>query len=243
MIKVSEFLGKRLISLADAKTVGCVCNVWFDSRLRYAKTIEVLSDEDEFPERTFIELRNVTCGNDAAVIKHSVYANTYNLASATITGIINKNCYNQSGTYLGKVTDVILNNRNVEKIVCENGEFTPKQLLSISRDIIIFNDSGKPIKLYKPKVPAPLDSKVINAEVSLHRQERVQTPTAPVNVTVTRTPGDPVKDYSFLMGKSVRSPIISGGKVLIPQGTTVTQATIDLARKENKLVQLALRAY
>ena len=74
-------------------------------------------------------------------------------------------------------------------------------------------------------------------------QSNVETPATPQSVTVTRTPGEPVKDYGFLMGKPVHSDIISHGRVLIPAGSVVDENVIEYARRENKLVQLALQAY
>ena len=45
------------------------------------------------------------------------------------------------------------------------------------------------------------------------------------------------------MGKPVHSDIISHGRVLIPAGSVVDENVIEYARRENKLVQLALQAY
>ena len=239
MIKVSDLLGKPLISLADAKNAGYVCSVWFDAKLQRAKTAEIVSDDDDLPERSYTELRLMQCEGDAAVIKSFVAIRPMNAAGAVVPCPINRESFNQSGNALGKVRDVLLDGCVVTQIVCDKGTFTPKELLSLGSDLCIFNDTGAPIKLAKPRVPAPQSAAKRTAE--LHAS--VQTPTAPQSVTVTRTPVDPVKDYSFLMGKPVRTPVTSGGKILIAAGTVVNEKVIELARKENKLVQLALRAY
>ena len=67
MIKISDFLGKPLISISDAKSVGYVSNVWFDGKLQYAKTAEITNDDDDYPERAYVELRYMQC--DRAYIR------------------------------------------------------------------------------------------------------------------------------------------------------------------------------
>lgn len=240
MIKISDLLGKPLISLFDAKAVGFISNVWFDSKLVAAKTAEITSDDDEFPERSYTQIRYMECDGDAAVIKSLAGVTSLNSSVATVSSPINRRAFNQNGKDLGTVRDVILENNRTQKIICEKAEFTPKELLSLGDNLCIFNDTGKPIKLARPKVPRPTP-KAAETEVNIF--SAVQTPRMPQSVTVTKTPGVPVKDYSFLMGKPVRTPVLSGGKILIPAGKIVDEQTIELARRENKLVQLALRAY
>lgn len=280
-MKVSEILGKALISIADAKTVGVVSNVWFDDKLLRAKTVEILSDEDNFPERSFVRFNALDIGGDAAVVRSLSQVENKNLSTAPNCCPINNACYDRLGTELGKVRDIVLEGDAVTQIYCEKATLTPSRLISLSDELCVFNDSDKPYKLPKPRRKSFPTPKVAHAAmpVALHDQsvvtqtpqtdtERtplppsaqevrslrgftagtqadstVATPTSPQNVTVTRTPGDPVKDYGFLLGKPVRSNITSGGTTLIPAGTVVDENTIELARREGKLVQLALRAY
>ena len=240
MIKISDFLGKPLISISDAKSVGYVSNVWFDGKLQYAKTAEITNDDDDYPERAYVELRYMQCDGDAAVIKTTAHISASNLVSATTPCPINRRSFNQSGKALGHVRDVTIEGRNVQQIICDKATFSPKELLSLSENLCIFNDTGSPIKLAKARVPRPSRT-AEKTPVQIHTS--VQTPKTPQSITVTRTPGVPVKDYSFLMGKPVHSPVLSGGQVIIPAGTVVNEKIIELARRENKLVQLALRAY
>ncbi len=259
MLKVSELLGKTLLSLSDAQNVGYVGAVWFDAKLTRAKTAEIFSDDDQRPESAYVEMRQMQCDGDAAVIRSQAAVLPQNLASAVSPCPINCQSYNQSGKALGKVRDVLLEDNAVAGIVCESKTFTPAELLSLSRDMCIFNDTGAPVKLPKarfhraaqkkaakpmpaaiPPIAAPAERKARPIE---DETNRVATPTQPQSVTVTRAPGDPVKDYRFLLGKPVHTPVMRGERVLIPAGTQVTEEVIELARRENKLVQLALRAF
>lgn len=254
MLKVSDLLGKPLLSLADAKSVGYIGNLWFDAKLLHAKTAEIISDDDDDEKRTFVELRNMQCEGDAAVIKSQAVVLPVNLLSAVLPCPINRVGYNQSGKAVGKVREVTLEGRDVVQIVCENATFTSKEVLSLSDNLCIFNDTGKPIKITKPKAAAPRHTMQTSVTATPSPAEQpapeqaqtppqVQTPPLPQNVTVTRMPGAPTKDYSFLLGKTVHSPIIRNGRTLIGSGTVVDEQVIELARKYSKLVQLALRAY
>lgn len=247
MIKVSDLLGKPLISLADAKSVGYVSNVWFDSKLRTVKTAEITDDDDDVCERKYVPFRFMQCDGDAAVIKSLTAVLNENAATAVLPSPINRFCYNQSGKEMGHVRDVVLDGTQVTQILTEKATFTPKELLSSGNNLCIFNDTGLPVKLPKPQSVAPRmpvpTAKHARMPVQLHNAAPVQTPVTPQNVTVTRTPGEPIKNYGFLLGKPVHSPVVKGGKVLVAAGAVVTDAVIELCRKENKLVQLALRAY
>lgn len=267
MIKVSELTGKPVISLAEAKNLGYISGIWFDGKLTSAKTAEILSDSDDAPERRYVALKSLAVGDDAAVVRSAQLAKESNMQTATAACPINSQCYNQDGKSLGYVCDVILSGDKVTEIICEKAGFAPSKLLAIGNALCVFNDTDKPIKLPSParrKKPKAAH----NAPNPLHApnheppqnfaapareqpapplaplaQSNVETPATPQSVTVTRTPGEPVKDYGFLMGKPVHSDIISHGRVLIPAGSVVDENVIEYARRENKLVQLALQAY
>ena len=247
MVKASELAGKQLISLSDAKAVGCILRLGFDSKLTRAKAAEIVNDEDDdFPEHAFVPLRYLKCEGDAAVIK-SVSSLSLSAPADFVPFPIGAECFNQSGDKLGSLRDIELEKSAVVRLICEKQAFTPKELISRSDGMLIFNDTGAPLRVARKRVPRPTQAKEKRTAKILPASETnvqsVMTPTSPQSVTVTRTPGEPVKDYSFLLGKPVRTAVVSGGKVIIPAGTLVSEKTIEIARKHGKLVQLALHAY
>lgn len=241
MTKISDLLGKPLISLADAMNVGYISNVFFDKKLTRAKAAEITSDEDERPEYTYLRFSSLRCDGDAAVIKALSPSALAGGQAESFPCPINCKGFNQSGKDLGYIRDVILERTRVTGIVCDKATFTPRELLSVSSNMCIFNDTGAPIKIAKPRPSKPKTPPAPKRTVL--PENAVFIPPAPQSVTVTRTPGEPVKDYSFLLGKPVRTPVTSGGKIIIPAGAIVSEKIIELARKEGKLVQLAIRAY
>lgn len=259
MIKVSDITGKPVISIADARNPGYVAGVWLDGKLLFAKTVEILCDEDEMPERAFAPFRSVSWGEDAAILKSQSAVTEINSPSAVIMPL-NLRCYNTDGKFLGCVRDVEIDGSAVKRILCDDKTLAPEKLVSASADTLIFNDTDKPFKLPKvtkqnkthkksvektepPAAHAPILAPEQNISAPQKQSSTVQTPVIPQSVTVTHTPGLPTKDYSFLMGKPVHSPIVSQGRVLIPSGVVVDERVIEYARRENKLVQLALQAY
>ena len=240
MIQVSDLPGKSLISLADATTLGYIANVWFDNGLRRARVVEIICDDDERPERSYADFSKITCEGDAAVIPSADYLTSIKSAAATVPCPINRPCYNQSGKSLGPLRGILLEKCNTAKIVCESATFTPKELLSLGANLCIFNDTGKPVKRPRGKSVKPT---VLKASAPAAQENGVQTPPYPQTVTVSSAPEAPVKNYSFLIGKTVRTAVTNGDTVLIPAGTTVSESTIERARRYGKLVQLALRAF
>ena len=247
MVKASELAGKQLISLLDARAVGYILRLGFSDRLKTVKAAEIASDDDDFPERAFVPLRYLKYDGDVAVIKSAAML-SLSPPVEFVPFPIGAQCFNFRGENLGTLRDIELEGSTVVKLICEKGEFTQKELLSRSDGILVFNDSGKPIRITRKRVPkvgekqARRTAQILPAH-SPAPESVVQTPTSPQSVTVTRTPGEPVKDYSFLLGKPVRQPVTSGGKVIIPAGALVSEETIETARKHGKLVQLALHAY
>ncbi len=145
MRKISEFLGKPLISLADAACIGFVSNVWFDCKLKKAKLVEVVNDEGE-PERVFLPFDKIVADADAAVLK----SGNGGLPEPTATAVpcpINRPCFNISGEALGTLTDVTLDGAAVLELVCGDKTFTPNELLTVGKTLCILNDTGKPYKL------------------------------------------------------------------------------------------------
>lgn len=245
MIQVSDLPGKSLISLADAATLGYIANVWFDSKLQRARVVEVICDDDDRPERSFADFAKLTCDGDAVVIPSAECLKDEKSSLASTPCPINRPCYNQSGKSLGTLRGILLENCNTVKIICENGNFTPKELLALGADLCIFNDTGKPIKIARPKKPTAQTGAQAPAKPPEETPQTsgVQTPPSPHAVTVSPNPGEPVKNYSFLLGKPVHTAVTHNGMTLIPSGTVVDESVIELARKYGKLVQLALRAF
>lgn len=184
MIKVSELLSKQLICLSTASVAGTISNITFDPRLTRGKLLHLLNEDDTAPEIRFVELKRVSALNeDACVVKTDDCI--INEWAAKVTGAANPmNClgFNQDGKALGKVRDIVLDGVTVSKILLDDASFSPKDLLSYSDSLLIFNDTGKPYKLPHPKVKVPLP-KQGNSTVRLHSFNAPDVPKAAITDT------------------------------------------------------------
>ena len=173
MIKISDFLGKPVLALYDAQTIGTATDILFDSKLKKAKCIKVFQDEDDtLPETLYIPLRSVKdlLSDTLAIASRHHTQNAWALpVTATSTNPINSSCYNQDGKLLGIVRDILLTDGNVTAIIVDNKQYTPLTLLSQSSTALIFNDTGKPIKLKAPKkIKVPSVDTTRTSSVKVH---------------------------------------------------------------------------
>ena len=255
MNKLSEIIGMPVIALAKAERIGTVVDLRFDAKLSAVKSAEIFDENYDDDNTFFIPADKLRLGENAAVILSDSCIRSLDFAT-TARNPVNSECYNHLGKKLGYVCDVLLNGLAVDKFVTSGGEFTPDKLLRSSDKVCVFNDTDSPIKLPKParrrakSAPAPAAPLLQDAPPQPQQlapeyddAAQITTPALPLSVTVTHTQGDASKDYGFLLGKSVHSHIVSNGRILISAGTVVDENVIEFARREKKLVRLALQAY
>lgn len=158
MYKLSEIVGKNVVSLYEAKNTGTLVNVLFDKNLTKIKYFEVFSDEDEDISRKFFSPDVVgAMENDAVVIKNcGKMMSRFSIPPVFVPGPVNAAVYNPSGVALGRVTDVTLDGFSVTEINVGELSFAPSDVLSKSDEILIINDTGEKIRLTPPvkKVPS-----------------------------------------------------------------------------------------
>lgn len=263
MIKVSELISKRLVCLSTAEIVGTISNIIFDSKLNNGKLLEIYNDDENDAQLKYVELKKIKSSDyDAVTVADDNYlTSAWNTETSGIVNPINCECFNQDGKSLGYVRDIVLDGAKVVSILVDKIEFEPKLLMSYSKELIILNDSGKPIKLPKTRASVPLSTDTLQV-VKIHENttndnnikkdneinDTISVPSkvSKENTVVTRTPNedyDNKNQYSFLIGKTVNKDIVNnGGDIIIAKGVFISDATITLAKESGKLVQLALRA-
>ncbi len=233
MVKVSELISKRLIALSSAETAGTVENVIFDDKLTAGKLLKIYDDGGNDAETKYVELRRVkNTDSDACVIADKSFAFTdAGTRKTKENNPINKICFNQDGKVLGTVRDVVLENSAVKSILTDGEEFTPDKIISYSDKLIVINDTGKPIKTYKPKaarVPAP--EKAAARKVSVHIAEQPQAIAQPAPAQQTAQQTAPTQQTAAAPEKT--SDNVKLPSRVPPQNTTVISAP---AQTENAL--------
>lgn len=254
-MNVSEIISKRIVELRTARILGTVINVKFSPTLKKAENL-LLLDENENDE-TFLSLgiKNLFAFRNEFLVVKSINSPLLVHNGGTFNPINLPAC-NQDGKTLGKITDVSLNeNYTVKSFILGKTEFDFGKLLSFSESLVIFNDSGKRITLPKlsSHAPSKTDLKQMIVKAFELTTDIPQSPSAigaaPTSFGVatptaaSMPPSERHSDFSFLVGKRIaRDLYSSAGKLIAACGSVITFETIKAAGKDNKLVQLTIRA-
>jgi len=257
---ISELVGKQLLSLSEAETIGTVENVLFDEKLKTAKTLKIYSEDEDNPEICFVNFKAVKSLNfDACVISNrEALSFEWNTLLGTPSPML-WSCFNQDGKELGRMRDIELDNSKVKQFLIGETFYEQKQLLSFSNSVLIFNDTGKAVRLPKTKTRIPFcacgqNISVHSVEVKPAKIEETKPDIAlpnrvlPNATIVSRSPVLEKENpsnlvYRFLLGKKLSRPIKNeNGNALISKDTRITEEVIELCKNNGKLVQLALYA-
>lgn len=226
MTKVSEMLGKPIISLAEATVMGTVSNMFFDERLSVGKFLAVFREDDD--QTLYVPLDKIECdGEDALVVRTSSCA--VSEISATPSPI-NSFAFSVDGKALGSVRDLTLDGKRTISILVDGVDYPIGKLITLSTHMIILNTTDKPFKMPKKNVKTELEQPVIaKPSMSMPRVKANGTPD--------------VSAYGFLIGKRLQVPLYAADGQKIAQENTIIDETIIASAKANgKLVQLALHS-
>lgn len=218
MYKVSDLLGKPLLALSEAQILGTIANIFFDDKMSKG-TFVLFYNDDEEPR--YLPLAKITnFDSDAAVVK---FAEGISESAEGLPNPINGFAFGQTGKSLGVIKDIVMDGTKVDSFIIGDRSYPVSDLVSAG-NLLIFCDGEKPIKL------RPISSKKADAE---QPKQEIRTPKhsgfAP--------------SYDFLLGKKLQRNILSvDGKIIAHEGDNVTGSIIEDAKREGKLVILALNA-
>lgn len=218
MYKVSDLLGKPLLALSEAQILGTIANIFFDDKM-YKGTFVLFYTDDEDPR--YLPLSKISnFDSDAAVVK---FAEGISECAEGLPNPINSFAFGQNGKSLGVIKDIIMDGTKVDSFIIGARSYPVSDLVSAGK-LLIFCDGEKPIKL------RPMSSKKADSE---QPKQEIRTP---------KLSGF-APSYDFLLGKKLQRNILSlDGKIIAREGDNVTGSMIEAAKREGKLVILALNA-
>ncbi|MCL2862355.1 MAG: hypothetical protein FWE22_08100 [Firmicutes bacterium] len=251
MLKISDIIGKRVVSLQSAEIEGIVLDVVFDDRMKSAKLLKVFNEDGEEVSERFVQLRFVkNLDADALTVMNPVNLKpSWQVNVVGVKNPINAECFNQDGVLLGRVRDIELSEKNeVASISVEkDGEvkkILPNTLLNLSESVLIFNDTGKKMTIKKSPsnkgVAIPLKGE--EQKVSVMAEQKISIPK---RVIVEKGQDSEIiqNHFKYLLDKLLKKDIKdSKGKVILFEGTKVGIDEIAIAKKSGRLVHLALNA-
>lgn len=224
MYNVSELLGKPLLSISDALLLGTISNIYFDPKLQRGTLVMLYTADDE---RQFFPLGKIsTTAGDAAT---TLVSDELTAEASGVPSPINSYAFDCEGKCLGIIRDIIMDGCKVVSFIAGEHTLYADKLISIG-SVLIFNTGDKPVRLKakregsKQKPPSAEEIREESKDVAL--PQHVGAPS-----------------YEFLLGKKLQRTIVgSQGNVIASEGENVTDELIDKAKKEGKLVILALNA-
>lgn len=217
MFKVSELLGKPLLSLSEGRMLGTINNVYFDEKFSKATYVSLFTDEEDDLFFPFAKLSVIE--GDAAVTLSSEELTS---EICDLPCPINRYAFDQNGNSLGIIKDVIIQNAKVISLEADVS-LLPTRILSADK-LLVFNTGNKQIKLHSKKLPD-----ITNEQ---------QKPEITLPIKTANFPS-----YDFLLGKKLQRTISTpSGRIIASQGQNVTSDVIKDAKREGKLVMLALNS-
>lgn len=149
MKKISDFLGKPVLSLYESVTQGIVKDLIFDKNFKKLKYI-VMFDDNEFQEEKVINVADIySYGENALIIKNNACIELKSAIQSEVSNPINNRAYTTLGKFLGIVTDVVLDDKqNISQVELDNTNMIEiKQVVTSGKDAMFIQDEDNLVKL------------------------------------------------------------------------------------------------
>lgn len=143
MIKLTEILSKPIISLSNCKTEGIVSDAVFDRNFKRLKFL-ILFDNDEHLDDKSLNINSIySYGENAIIVKddEDLSLVVSNMQTCDKSNVINCSCYTYLGTFLGKVTDILLDEKYyVKSLVVGQTTIEINDVINTGEDTVIVQD-------------------------------------------------------------------------------------------------------
>lgn len=254
---LSEIISKPVLNLYNGKIEGTIKNVCFDSSFKKILSLKMFdNDEEEFLIETS-KIYNI--GQNTIVIKNNeALTNTINEITCMENNPINLHTYTLSGEYLGKLTDIELNDKfeTVTFITEEDIKIKKEEIFNVGQNIIV-NNTNKKITLsnFKPKVKITqiieeqksitilpkIEDSIIQEDILKTKQEKDEEKKEPFKIYNQPTPQKLIGNSNFLIGrKAVKTIYGINNEVIIKKDNIINTKNLENAKKHSKLVELTV---
>lgn len=143
MIKLTEILSKPVISLSNCKTEGIVRDAVFDRNFKRLKFL-ILFDNDEHLDDKSLNINSIySYGENAIIVKddEDLSLVVSNMQTCDKSNVINCSCYTYLGTYLGKVTDILLDEKYyIKGLIVGQTTIEISDIINTGEDTVIVQD-------------------------------------------------------------------------------------------------------
>lgn len=232
--KISNILGKPIISIYDGMMEGYIKNILVDKKMKKVVYFCIFNDESQ--EEKLVNSNDIySISHDSLMIKNN---ENISLAETIMIEHINPigfKVFDLNGNFDGKIVDILFDDKfEIEKIFMQEEKILDKKnILNVGNNLIIKN-SKKNVKLssFKPKtkIIGNIETKDVKVEIQKENKSK-NIRTYPKKILTA--------GYEFLIGRKVGQNIYTDNKQLIAKKQSkITSQIIDVASQNGKLKEL-----
>lgn len=154
MEQVTEIISKKIISLEEGVCVGYIFNPMFDFQTLSIYGYLICDESEEVIK--FLDIRNILANEEFIIIKNSnMLSFGENMQNNSPIG---KQIIASNGINLGKIKEINLNGKKINKLITEKGEINPNNISCWEGEYLIFSE--KKIKRHKKYNFPKIDKKI-----------------------------------------------------------------------------------
>ena len=264
MIKITEILSKPVVSILNSKTEGIIKNAIFDKNFKRLKWL-VMFDNNEHLEEKTLNINNIfSCGENAVIIKDgqdlSLEASCVKIGEKYLP--INNNVYTYLGKFIGKVNDIVLDDKYyIKSLIINNEEININEIITCGENVVIIQDNVKKLNIKNIKRKKKSEVNILNLKTNkeqvvnilnennneitenennepLFETEETKKVKYVLNECAT-LPKTFIANNELLIGRKLEKNIYSQNKELIAKkNSKITSDTINKAKMFYKLREL-----
>lgn len=252
-MNLTELLATPVVHLPTATYLGVVSAFGVDEEAKRISHVIVV-DEDSYCHEVAYRWEDVRRGQDALLVdapeaedspKRVPFRGAVLDTKGTSYGYLKDVAYTQTG-------------RIKELYTTKDERISPTRMCMVG-DVVLLHAKRRKKKVAPQETPAegqqkdepapdtqPVQEEVPAAVASPQQAEPPQVETPTVAIRQETPPPDEsglrriAGDYSFLLGRSVKSDLTLRGELLLAKGTTITPETVDMARQKGVLLPLTV---
>ena len=222
MEKISSYISKNVITLDEGENVGYILNVVFDQNLNTLIGFVITNDESD--KLFLLNKSDVKSSSEDNVIISST-DNLELILEEEENNPIGKQVVDCKGYSLGRVIDVLVQGRDVKRIITDKCEFFKKNIRKLGKNYIIF---GSKEKKYKKNPSSVFKIETTNLpNVHVQSVENVQAVSKPYRI---------LANQNSILGRTMQSDLFGYNNELIAKKyDIINQNIINRAKLHNKL--------
>ena len=186
MRKITDYLGKPVLSVFESSTQGIVKDVLFDKNFKKLKFI-VLFEDNDIQEDKFVAVSDIySMGENAIVLKNNSVIESQSILTDEIANPINNSAYTTSGTFLGVVKNADIDDKfNLMGITLNGGQTIDiSNILTSGNDTLFVQDQNSFVKLANIKKKT-ISMPSQNIKVSILTEQSQSLAEAPIVPTTS----------------------------------------------------------